>query len=93
MPRLTAGRGRGRERRKKRRQERKREGRGRDPKDEPDNMPRRIQRGEEKEREAEVWSELSNMPQAGLRRDAGKQRRGRKEWIRRGRGRRGNEKG
>ena len=72
MPRLTAGRGRGGERRKKRRQERGRDGRGRDPKDEPDNMPRRIQRGREKEREAEEWSELSNMPQAGLRRDAGR---------------------
>jgi len=44
MPRLTAGRGRGRERRKKQGQERRREGRGGDPKDEPDNVPRRIQR-------------------------------------------------
>ena len=48
MPRLTAGRGGGREQRKKQRQERRREGRGGDPKDEPDNMPRRIQRGEKK---------------------------------------------
>ena len=48
MPRLTAGRGGGRKQGKKQRQERRREGRGGDPKDEPDNMPRRIQRGEKK---------------------------------------------
>ena len=71
MPRLTAGRGRGGERRKKRRQERRKEGG-----EETLRMNRTIcpggSKGEKIRREAEIWSELSNMPQAGLRRDAGR---------------------
>jgi len=49
MPRLAAGKGRGGKREKGQRQEKRKEGKGGDPKDEPDSMPRLVQKEGRKE--------------------------------------------